>query len=268
MNNQEKNGTKGLMVMLVIMLLFLVYQFVISPIINTEKIEETKKVEEQEVNLEELGEKLYAKFSLTIGEEYGITSDDNTLLNSKLSVYKMSDTLKLTLGIKNVGDEYITSDGSYSLKEAISNMNGNFYYSGKYITEEAIEKSLTNIFGAIPIEHQTITLRDNKYVYNKNKKIYEIWGLRKTPKYTEEKVTYKEVVVKDEEILVYEYVAYTDYADISNIKTRTVHSKSVGVVITEDDIESYLSYMDKYKYTFKKNEDGNYYFVSIEYMYE
>ena len=268
MINQEKNGTKGLMVMLTAMLLFVVYQFVIVPIIEKEKIEEPEPVKEPEINLEELGEKLYAKFSLSIGEEYGITEADETLLNGKLSVYKMSDALRLCLGFKNVGDEYITSDGSYSLREAVNNMNGNFYYSGKYITQAAIEKSMNNIFGPIPVEHQTITLRDNKYVYDEKKEIYEIWILRKTPKYTEEKVTYKEIVIKDDEILVYEYVAYTDFSEPTNAKTRTVHSKSLEVIITEEDVEGYLSYMDKYKYTFKKNKDGNYYFVSVEYMYE
>ena len=147
-------------------------------------------------------------------------------------------------------------------------MNGNFYYSGYYIEQTAIEKSVNSLFGPTPIKHQSVRLRDKLYVYKEYEQYYEIWDYRNMPKYNEEKVTAKEVVVKDDEILVYEYVAYTDFKDLENIVTRTIHTKNVGVVITDDNVGDYLSYMDKYKYTFKKNKDGNYYFVSVEYMYE
>lgn len=265
---QEKNGIKGLVVVLALMLLFVLYQFVISPLLKQEKEEEPTDTVDEVVDLDDLGEKLYSQMTLSIGEEFGITDTDKEHLTTKLSIYKMSDPLKITLGIKNVGEEYITYDGGYSLREAIENMDGNFYYSGEYITATAIENSIDNLFGPTPIKHQTITLRDNKYVYDDYKDIYEIWILRKTPEYTEEKITYNEVVANEEEILVYEYVAYTDYKDLDNITTRTVNSKNIGVVITEENVQDYLSYMDKYRYTFSKNEDGNYYFVSIEYMYE
>ena len=265
---QEKNGIKGLVVVLALMLLFVLYQFVISPLLKQEKEEEPTDTVDEVVDLDALGEKLYSQMTLSIGEEFGITDADKEHLTTKLSIYKMSDPLKITLGIKNVGEEYITYDGGYSLREAIENMDGNFYYSGEYITATAIENSIDNLFGPTPIKHQTITLRDNKYVYDDYKDIYEIWILRKTPEYTEEKITYNEVVANEEEILVYEYVAYTDYKDLDNITTRTVNSKNIGVVITEENVQDYLSYMDKYRYTFSKNEDGNYYFVSIEYMYE
>lgn len=268
MNNQEKNGTKGLIVLLTVMVLFAVYRVVIVPILEREEATGPEPTREDEVTLEEIGEDLYAKVTLTIEEETGITSADESALNGKLSIYKMSDKLKINLGIKNVKEESIVSDGGYSPKEAANNMDGNFYYSGKYITVKAVQASIDELCGPTPIKHQTITLRDNKYVYNPINNRYEIWVLRKTPKYTEEKVTYKEVVAKDEEILVYEYVAYTDYKDLDNIVTRTVHSKRVEVVITEENASNYLSYMDKYRYTFKKNKDGNYYFVSVEYVYE
>lgn len=268
MKNQDKNGTKGLIVLLTVMVLFAVYQVLIVPLLNQEEVKVPEPVKKDEVTLEELGEDLYSKLTLTMNEEVGITNSDKTALSGKLSIYRMSDKLKINIGIKNIKEESIISDGGYSLKDAANNMDGNFYYSGKYITASAVQTSVDSICGPVPIKHQTITLRDNKYVYNEIKKIYEIWVLRKPPKYTEEKVTYKEVVVKDEEILVYEYVAYTDYKNLDNITTRTVHSKRVGVVITEENVSDYLSYMDKYKYVFKKDKDGNYYFVSIEYVYE
>ena len=210
MNNKEKNGTKGLIVLFTVMVLFAVYQILIVPLLNQEEVKVPEPVKEDEVTLEELGEDLYSKLTLTLNEEAGITSDDNTALSGKLSIYKMSDKLKINIGIKNVKEESIVSDGGYSLKDAANNMDGNFYYSGKYITASAVQASIDSICGPVPFKHQTITLRDVKYVYNDIKNIYEIWVLRKTPQYTEEKVTYKEVVVKEEEILVYEYVAYTD----------------------------------------------------------
>ena len=268
MRNNEKKGTKGLVVLLFLMVCFTIYVWLIAPMLEKEEEVEEKKDEKEEISLKELGEQLYAKFTLTESEEYGMTSQDETYLENKLSVYKMSDQLKINLAIKNLTTEYHTYDGKYSLKEAVKNMNGNFYYSGYYIEQSAIEKCVNSLFGPTPIKHQSVRLRDKLYVYKEYEQYYEIWDYRNMPKYSEEKVTAKEVVVKDDEILVYEYVAYTDFKDLENIVTRTIHTKNVGVVITDDNVGDYLSYMDKYKYTFKKNKDGNYYFVSVEYMYE
>ena len=268
MNKQDKNGSKGLILLLLAMVLFVVYQVFIVPLINKEETKMTEPTKEDEVTLEEIGEELYSKTTLSPVEEYGIPAEDEALLSGKLTIYKMSDKLKINLAIKNIKDKSVVVDSGYSIKDAAENMDGNYYYIGKYIPADAVQESINSLCGPTPIKHQKIELRDIKYVYNEVSNVYEIWTPRKTPEYTEEKVTYKEVVAKDEEILVYEYVAYTDYKDLDNIKTRTVHSKRVEVVISEDNVEDYLSYMDKYKYTYKKNKDGNYYFVSVEYVYE
>lgn len=268
MNTHEKNGTKSLIVMLVLIVGFVVYVMIFQPLLEKNEVEKPKEEKPEEVNLEELGEELYAKFTLDINEELAITDSDKAALNNKLTIYKMSDQLKINLGIKNVGEEYITNDGGYSLKESLNNMNGGFYYSGKFITRTAIDQSMERLFGAVPVEHQTITLIEQRYVYNEKKDIYEIWVLKNDYEGTEKKVTNYEITAKDDQILVIEYVAYTDYKDLDNIKTRTVTRDSVEVVITEENVRDYLSYMDKYRYTFEKREDGNYYFVSVEYMYD
>ena len=268
MRNNEKKATKSLVVLLFLMVCFAIYMIVIVPMLEKEEEVEEKKEEKEEISLKELGEQLYTKFALDESEEFGISDVDEQHLENKLSVYKMSDQLKVNLGIKNLTTEYHMYDGKYSLKEAVKNMSGNFYYSGYYIKQSAVEDSINALFGPTPVKHQTVRLRDKLYVYKEFEKYYEIWDYKNIPQYTEEKVTSAEVVVKDDEILVYEYVAYTDFKNIDNIVTRTIHSKNVGVVITDDNVSEYLSYMDKYKYTFKKNKDGNYYFVSVEYMYE
>lgn len=268
MRDNEKKGTKGLFVLLFIMIGSALYIWLIMPMLEKEEVVEEKKEEKEEISLQEVGEQLYAKFTLTESEEYGITAEDETYLESKLSIYKMSDQLKVNLAIKNITEEYHLYDGKYSMKEAMQNMNGNFYYSGYYIRQSVVEDTVSALFGDVPFKHQTVRLRDKLYVYKDFEQYYEIWDYRNLPTYTEEKVTFEEVVVKDDEILVYEYVAYTEFKDMENIITRTLHSKNVGVVITDDNVADYLSYMDKYKYTFKKNKDGNYYFVSVEYMYE
>lgn len=268
MRNNEKKATKSLFVLLFAMIAFACYMWVVAPMLEEKEVKEEKKKEEEKISLTEIGESLYARFALDESEEFGITTQDKSYMENKLTVYKMSDSLKINYGIKNLSEDYHMYDGKYSVKEAIKNMNGNFYYSGYYIAESAVEKSVDTLFGATPIKHQTIKLRDKLYVYKPYEQYYEIWEFKDMPKYSEEKITYKEVVAKEEEILVYEYIAYTDYVDVENIVTRTAHSNNVGVVITEENVAEYLSYMDKYRYTFKKNKDGNYYFVSLEYMYE
>ena len=51
--------------------------------------------------------------------------------------------------------------------------------------------------------------------------------------------------------------------NIDNIVTRTIHSNNVGVVITDDNVSEYLSYMDKYKY-FTTSFTDKYYFEYLK----
>lgn len=268
MQTEEKNGSRGLILLLIAMVLFIIYQLIIAPIF-AKKEENVKKNPENNKTAEEIlaetSEKLYNSFALTLEEESIFTQNDRTLLNNKLSLYKMSDQLKLYLGFKNVEDKYYTKDGGYSLKEAIANSSGNYYYSGVYIMTKPLEETMVSLFGNLPIKHQTITLRNTRYVYNEKKNFYEVWITKKALTDKEEKITHKEVVTQGDEIYIYEYVAYTDSSDPNNIKSRTVQQASIEVIITDANKKTYLNYMDKYKYTFKKNKDGNYYFISVEY---
>lgn len=264
----EKNGSRGLILLLIAMILVCIYQLVLVPIFftkeepNKEDPGDTRTAEEI---LAETAESLYKSFTLTLEEESVFTINDRNLLKSKLSLYKMSDSLKLYIGFKNVDEKYYTTDGGYSLKDALANSSGNYYYSGKYIMTKPIEETMISLFNNLPIKHQTVTLKNTRYIYNEKKDYYEVWITKDKIIYTEEKITYKEVVTKNNEIFIYEYVAYTDYNDLNNIKSRTVSQDSIEVIITEENKKDYLSYMDKYKYTFEKDSYGNYYFKSVEY---
>ena len=72
----------------------------------------------------------------------------------------------------------------------------------------------------------------------------------------------------DKEILIYYYVAYTDFSDSDDVSSGTLRYPSIDVIITQENVKDYLSYMDKFKYTFEKSNDGNFYFKSIEYVNE
>jgi hypothetical protein len=269
MQVEEKNGSKGLILLLILMIVAGVYQLIIVPkYLNKEKKnnggsgEETKTPEEL---LAEKAEYLYNSFTLTIEEESVFNQSDKNSLKGKLTLYKMSEPLKLYIGFKNIDKKYYTKDGGHSMKEALANASGNYYYSGNYIMTAPVEEKMIELFNDLPIKHQTVTLKNTKFVYNDTKGLYEVWVTKDAILYTEEKVAYKEVVTKGNEIYIYEYVAYTDYKDLNNIKSRTVQQSSIEVIITEDNKKDYLSYMDKYKYTFEKAADGNYYFKSVEY---
>lgn len=268
MQTEEKNGSRGLILLLIAMIIFIIYQLIIAPLFVKKEDagkKDPEKIKTAEEILAETSEKLYNNFALTLEEESIFTQNDKKLLKNKLSLYKMSEQFKLYLGFKNVESKYYLKDGGYSLKEAVANASGNYYYSGVYIKTSPIENTMISLFGELPINHQTITLKNTKYVYNEKKDLYEVWITKNEIKYTEEKITHKEVVAKSDEIYIYEYIAYTDSSNPDNIKSRTMQQASIEVIITNENKETYLNYMDKYKYTFKKASDGNYYFISIEY---
>ncbi len=268
---REKNGQAGLIILLLLMIGFAVYQIVISPLLNKEEgpnsnSNEAGETEEERIN--RLGNEFYKGFSLTMEEESVLSQEDKSYLTERLSLYRMSDATKLYLGFKNLESKYITNDDGYSLKEAVQNSNGNYYYSGKYVMVEALENSLKKIFGDIPINHGTFTVQNKRYVYDEFKQRYDIWSTKKKIETTVEKITYKEIAHSQDELYITEYVAYTDYKDPENLVTSTNHNSALEVVITKDNVQENLKYMDKYRYIFKKQSDGNYLFEAVEYVLE
>lgn len=270
MKAEEKNGQFGLIVLLVIMIAFGVYQIFISPLLKREKeVEEPEEiVETEEERIARISEELYQVYSLTLEEESILTTSDKAYLDEKLTLYNMSDQVKIYLGLKNLDSKYYTKDSGYSLKNAVQNANGNYYYEGTYIMIDAIDASIQELFGVIPVSYQTFILTNVRYVYDEINNLYEVWTVKKETESSVEKITYKEVVNNGSELYIYEYVAYTDFSDIENLTTSTVHNSSIEVIITEDNVQEYLNYMDKYRYTFTKQDDGTYLFKSIEYVEE
>ena len=83
MRNNEKKGTKGLVVLLFLMVCFTIYVWLIAPMLEKEEEVEGEKEEKEEISLKELGEQLYAKFTLTESEEYGMTPRKYRLENMR-----------------------------------------------------------------------------------------------------------------------------------------------------------------------------------------
>lgn len=86
---------------------------------------------------------------------------------------------------------------------------------------------------------------------------------------------------KDKEIYVTEKILYTEVKTTDNISIINVYDKKDGTLIgnasynsdfsveeadkiTNDYFKKYSDKLNEYKYTFKQNEEGNYYFYSIE----
>ncbi len=265
----EKNGQAGLILLLILMIVFGIYQIFIVPILNKEDDKESNSnehVETEEEKINRLGNTFYNVFALDYEDESILTAEDKNYLSERLSLYRMSDAVKLYLGFKNLDPKYVTTDNGYSIKDAVKNSNGNYYYSGKYIMVGALEDSYKAIFGDVPINHGTITLTNKRYVYNEATNRYEIWGVKKETESQVKKITYKEISNSADELYITEYVAYTDYTNPENLVTRTNHNDALEVVITDENVKDYLRYMDKYRYIFKKQEDGNYSFEAVEYV--
>ena len=268
---QEKNGQTGLVLLLVLMILFVAYHFVLRPILNKEKPSETNSNEPEETEeqrIARIGGELYRAFSLSLEEESVLTDMDRTYLENRLSLYNMSDEFKLYVGFKNLDPKYLTNEPNYNLSEAVKNANGNYYYSGKYILVDPLEEVMIRFFGDLPIYHKTITLDNIRYIYDEAQGRYEVWEAKDKVTSSVKKITYTEVANNQNELYIYEYVAYTDYKDPANLVTSTTHSGNIEVVITPETVSEYLNYMDKYRYVFKKQEDGSYLFSAIEYAVE
>ena len=268
---QERNGQAGLILLLMVMVGFAVYQVVIAPMLNKEEgpAVSNEQGETEEERIQRIGHELYQVFFLSADEESVLTTQDKAYLNERLSLQNMSPDMKIYYAIKNLDHKYLMSDSSWSLKEAVKNSNGNYYYDGHYILEDAVIDSLKKTFGEdVPIAYKTVTLNNVRYVYNADAKRYERWTVMNEQTTTVKKVTYIEIVNNQDELYIYEYVAYTDYADPQNLKTTTTHTGSLDVVITEENAYDYLNYMDKYRYTFAKQEDGSYVLLDIQYEQE
>lgn len=267
---RESNGSAALIILLVGMIGFAVYQFYIAPMLN-KKVEpsntnEVKETEEERIN--RIADKLYQVYSLTLDEENVLTTEDKTYLNDSLTLYKMSDQTKIYLGIKNLDKKYITKDAGYRVKEALANADGNYYYGGSYILTKFIDESIKQLFGDVEVEYKTFSLGNARYVYNANKEMYEVWKVRKATTSAKEKITYKEVVNNNDELYIYEYVAYTDFTNPDSLVTSTVHDPAIGVIITKDNAKEFLSHMDKYRYVYQKVDDETYTLKSIDYLEE
>lgn len=267
---RESNGQVGLVIILIAMIGFGVYQFFIAPMLNKEEApSNSNEVKETEAErIDRIANALYKVYSLTLEEEGVLTTEDKTYLNDSLTVYKMSDQTKTYLGIKNLDSKYITRDDGYRVKEAIANANGNYYYGGTYIMKKALDESIKELFGDVEIQYQTITLNNVRYVYDANKEIYEIWKVRQKTETAKEKITYKEIVNNNEELYIYEYVAYTDFTNPESLVTSTVHNVALETVITQENAKDFLNYMDKYRYVFQKVDDETYTLKSIDYIEE
>ena len=98
--------------------------------------------------------------------------------------------------------------------------------------------------------------------------MYEIWKVKKEKETNIEKIAYKEVVNNNEELYIYEYVAYTDFTNPENLVTSTVHNTAIETIITKDNVQDCLNYMDKYRYVFQKVDNETYLLKSIDYVEE
>lgn len=267
---RESNGQTGLIILLIAMVGFGLYQFFIAPMLNKEEPPSNSNapVETEEERINRISNNLYQIYSLKIDEESILTVEDKTYLNDTLTLGKMSDATKIYLGIKNLNSKDLIKDDGYRIKEALENANGNYYYGGTYIMQSSLEESMKNLFGDITVQHQTITLDNVRYVYDTNKEMYEIWKVKKEKQTNIEKITYKEVVNNNEELYIYEYVAYTDFTNPENLVTSTVHNTAIETIITKDNVQDCLNYMDKYRYVFQKVDNETYLLKSIDYVEE
>lgn len=224
---------------------------------NKSKKEYVKKEEEITYTEEEI-KNIYALVNLSFEEESVITKEEITLLDKGLTKDELSDEYILVLAINNTKNnrykkENITSD--------ITDSEG-YVYRGIYIEASKIRVQVNELFGNIQYNDKTLKFVNKKYVYDANKKIYRVYDKVYNPYI--DKVTYIESSWDKEYIYITEYVAYTK-TNINPETSFTRHNNLLPINITDINIIENLDIIDKYKYTFKVDND-KYYLEKIEYI--
>jgi len=267
--NEEKSALPALIFLLIIVGGFCVYYFVLVPLVF-DKPEEELEVDDTPTEEELLvleAERLFEAFSLTLEEEYIYTNSDLEGLMGTLSTYRMSNQLRVFTAIKNVDEGYITRDHAYNEIRARENIVDGFMYTGWFIMAEPITRNLENLFGAVPFNHESISLLNTRYVYNSTRNRYDIWTrLQAVEKSEVQKFVHKETILNRNQIVIYMYLAYTDFTDEDYPISRTFNTPSIAQVITEDNVSAMLRHMDRFRYTFIRSESGDFYFKSIEFV--
>lgn len=173
-----------------------------------------------------------------IEETNVFNSDDIVSIDNGLDVNKLSNNAKLALASKLVK--------KYTIDEKI------------YILEEDLDKSLKNLFGDINYTKSKFEIGNNIYIYNQETKRYYLLGNNEISK-SYKKYNYSVVEENDNEMIIKNYIAYTDNDNTFSI---TLGKTKIDIIINNDNIKQNYKVLKYYEYKFIK-ENSNYKLINI-----
>lgn len=228
--------------------------------INNNKTEIEKKIEEEITHTEEEINALYESAYLPFEYDYYLNKEDVSKIDEGLDSDDITNNMFLLYGLKSAPQDKMIYEGG-----AAQTVDKEGYkYTGIYIKATYIQVELNNIFGVAKYNNQSIKTLEYKYIYDAKNNLYRIYQKDYVPKI--EKVTHIDYDWDDDNIYVYEYVAYTRLTGAQQT-SYTRHNKLLPINITEDNILENLDIIDKYKYTFAYNKNVKKYLLSeIKYM--
>lgn len=251
---------------------------------DTKQPEETKETELTNTRIiEELNKKIY--FLTNTNSNYkDITLDYNAnkanIKNIRTVLLKngISDDLKLLTALDSLRAEnqfeILTEEGRKNEKIASLYQQINGVYDIKQISIDKVKTQYKNYFNEEPKGYKSFDSCENNYPYDSNLGLY-FWI---TPQCggTAASILYNyknKYTIKGNEAYVYvsygisNYNVQTGATDVyKDVNSETLYKQG----LTDQEALSFTinetNYQDfsEYKYTFKEDENGNYYFVSIE----
>ena len=266
---EKKKNNGGLIVLIVILLIALLgaigYICYEKGVFKTKKEDSKQVVETKEVELtdETIKKDLETKIMFITSWDQVFDTDSNAIsgytFRYKNEVFgdsfnNLNDDLKLR----------IVLDSLYNTKKFNNIPSKNDYEPDKYeISQNDVNKAYNSYFGKDIPENKDI---DDKgcfgYAFDSTKNIY--YKYEPTCGGTTGHVYlfyYNKYTVKNDNAYVYvNYACELDkvYADLDSTKETKYDSKDFKI-----DESNYKDF-DEYKFTFKKDKSGNYYFVSLE----
>ena len=198
-------------------------------IVNPQEKKQEEKKEEIPEPTQKVDVSTYVLFNVNDSSNI-YTEDDIKALPNGLDVTSLSNNAILSYAARSAAWTYV--DGK------------------SYITEEDLDKSVKKIFGDIPYTKAPFSYSNKSITYNKETKRFYLLSENDNV-FNYKKYYHKEVIDNDTELMIQEYVAYTD-----DTKSWTINNAPLDIKIDNTNIDDNYPKLKYYEYTFVKENDS------------
>ena len=260
----EKKNSKGLIILVVVLSILVVGlggYIIYDKFLSNSTVEQEKTEDETLVNLENYAS-IYNMINRVIIGNHFMPSKDYFYKNDNLYVTDMSYDDLVAIALNNGNFE--TGD---AIEVEVEEKDGVRNVTKSFISNARLQELFTNTFGDnVKYYTKDFTYLSMNFKYDKEKDMYVAPGgdIGSDIYAVTIKNNFLKTIKTKESIEVYDAVAFlvggTEVCKDFECKERIATLSSEE----EFNIENYVSNLNQYKYIFKLNADGNYYFYGVE----